>query len=48
MECGAVKSKISGYVAFDKTYRDKGLPLIGIDSFATNLRSHRAGQQERL
>jgi peroxiredoxin len=31
--CGGCKVEIPWYVAFDKTYRDKGLALIGIDMY---------------
>lgn len=33
VECGGCKVEIPWYVAFDKTYRDKGLSLIGIDMY---------------
>ena len=33
VECGGCKVEIPWYVAFDKTYRDKGLALIGIDMY---------------
>ena len=33
VECAGCKVEIPWYVAFDKTYRDKGLALIGIDMY---------------
>jgi len=33
VDCGGCKVEIPWYVAFDKTYRDKGLALIGIDMY---------------
>src|SRR5271156_1161098 len=33
VECGGCKIEIPWYVAFDKSYRDKGLALIGIDMY---------------
>jgi peroxiredoxin len=33
VECGGCKVEIPWYVAFDRTYRDKGLALIGIDMY---------------
>jgi len=34
VECGGCKIEIPWYVAFDRTYRDKGLAVIGIDMYA--------------
>jgi len=33
VECAGCKVEIPWYVAFDKTYRDKGLAVIGIDMY---------------
>jgi cytochrome c biogenesis protein CcmG/thiol:disulfide interchange protein DsbE len=33
VECGGCKVEIPWYVAFDRTYRDRGLVLIGIDMY---------------
>jgi len=33
VDCGGCKVEIPWYVAFDKTYRDKGLAVIGIDMY---------------
>jgi cytochrome c biogenesis protein CcmG/thiol:disulfide interchange protein DsbE len=33
VECAGCKVEIPWYIAFDKTYRDKGLALIGIDMY---------------
>ena len=33
VDCGGCKVEIPWYVAFDNTYRDKGLALIGIDMY---------------
>jgi peroxiredoxin len=33
LDCGGCKVEIPWYVAFDKSYRDKGLALIGIDMY---------------
>jgi peroxiredoxin len=33
VDCGGCKVEIPWYVAFDKTYRDRGLALIGIDMY---------------
>jgi peroxiredoxin len=33
VECGGCKVEIPWYVAFDRTYHDKGLVLIGIDMY---------------
>jgi peroxiredoxin len=37
VECGGCKVEIPWYVAFDRTFRDKGLALIGIDMYGESL-----------
>jgi peroxiredoxin len=36
VDCGGCKVEIPWYVAFDKSYRDKGLALIGVDMYGEN------------
>jgi thiol-disulfide isomerase/thioredoxin len=37
VECGGCKVEVPWYVEFDRKYRDKGLALIGIDTYGESL-----------